>query len=207
MNTRIIVDSTADLVPEYQNCVHVVPMTVRFGDEEFIDGVTIDSKMFYEKLIESDVLPTTSQAAPDAFATEYEKAKQAGEAAVVITVSSGFSGTYQSACIAAADYENIYVVDGGSAAMGTGILVELAVKMLREGRSAAEIAEALDVSLDYLMGISGFPAPIKTLSTEESLMLSAFGRASARDRKIIFGVLEDHMTAEELENYKNLKKE
>ena len=70
---------------------------------------------------------------------------------------------------------------------------------------AAEIAEALDVSLDYLMGISGFPAPIKTLSTEESLMLSAFGRASARDRKIIFGVLEDHMTAEELENYKNLK--
>ncbi|MBE6893761.1 MAG: helix-turn-helix transcriptional regulator [Ruminococcaceae bacterium] len=72
---------------------------------------------------------------------------------------------------------------------------------------AAEIAEALDVSLDYLMGISCFPAPIKTLSTEESLMLSAFGRASSRDRKIIFGVLEDHMTAEELENYKNLKKD
>ena len=72
---------------------------------------------------------------------------------------------------------------------------------------AAEIAEALDVSLDYLFGISGFPTPIKTLSTEDSLMLMAFGRASSRDRKIIFGVLEDHMTSEELENYKNLKKD
>ena len=70
---------------------------------------------------------------------------------------------------------------------------------------AAEIAEALDVSLDYLMGITGFPAPIKTLSTEESLMLSAFGRASARDRKIIFGVLEDHMTSEELESFKKMQ--
>ena len=144
MNTRIIVDSTADLVPEFEKRVHIVPMTVRFGDEEFIDGVTIDSKMFYEKLIESDVLPTTSQAAPDAFATEYEKAKEAGEAAVVITVSSSFSGTYQSACIAAEDYENIYVVDGGSAAMGTGVLVELACRLLDEGKSAAEIAKALE---------------------------------------------------------------
>ena len=46
MNTRIIVDSTADLVPEFEKRVHVVPMTLRFGDEEFIDGVTIDSKTF-----------------------------------------------------------------------------------------------------------------------------------------------------------------
>ncbi len=65
MKTRIIVDSTADLVPEIKNRVHVVPLTVHFGDEEYIDGVNIDHKTFYEKLIESDVLPTTSQATPD----------------------------------------------------------------------------------------------------------------------------------------------
>lgn len=63
---------------------------------------------------------------------------------------------------------------------------------------AAAIAETLDVSLDYLFGITGCPAPIRTLSTEESVVLSAFGRANARDRKIILGVLEDHMTAEEI---------
>ena len=58
MNTRIIADSTADLMPEFKERVHVVPLTVHFGEEEFVDGVTIDKKAFYERLIESDVLPT-----------------------------------------------------------------------------------------------------------------------------------------------------
>ena len=144
MKTRIIVDSTADLMPEYKSRVSVVPLTVHFGEEEYIDGVTIDHKTFYEKLIESDVLPSTSQATPDAFMKEFEKAKAAGEAAVVITLASKFSGTYQSAMIAAADYENIYVVDSASAAMGSGILVELAFRLLDEGKSAEEIAAILE---------------------------------------------------------------
>ncbi len=144
MKTRIIVDSTADLMPEIKERVHVVPLTVHFGDEEFIDGVTIDHKTFYEKLIESDVLPTTSQATPDAFMKEFEKAAQAGEAAVVITIASQLSGTYQSAVIAAEDYENIFVVDSGSGAMGSGILTELALRLLDEGKGAEEIAEILE---------------------------------------------------------------
>lgn len=144
MNTRIIVDSTADLMPEFKSRVHTVPLTVNFGDEEFIDGVTIDHKTFYEKLIESDVLPTTSQATPDAFMKEFEKAKEAGDAAVVITLASKFSGTYQSATIAAAEYENIYIVDSASAAMGSGILVELAFRLLDDGKSAEEIAKILE---------------------------------------------------------------
>ena len=139
MKTRIIVDSTADLVPEIKARVSTVPLTVHFGQEEYIDGVTIDNKTFYEKLIESDVLPT-----PDAFIKEFEKARQAGESAVVITLASKFSGTYQSAMIAAADYENIYVVDGTSAAMGTGILVELAFRLLDAGMTAEETAQALE---------------------------------------------------------------
>jgi len=144
MKVRIIIDSTADLVPAIKARVHTVPLTLRFGAEEYIDGITIDHKTFYEKLIESDVLPTTSQATPAAFIEEFEKARQAGEAAVVITVSSKFSGTWQSAMIAAAEYENIYVVDSTSAAMGSGILVELAIRLLDEGKSAEEIAAILE---------------------------------------------------------------
>ena len=144
MKTRIIVDSTADLMPEYKSRVSVVPLTVHFGEEEYIDGVTIDHKTFYEKLIESDVLPSTSQATPDAFMKEFEKAKTAGEAAVVITLASKFSGTYQSAMIAAAEYEDIYVVDSASAAMGSGILVEMAFRLLDEGKPAEEIAAILE---------------------------------------------------------------
>lgn len=131
-------------MPEFKQRVHTVPLTVHFGEEEYIDGMTIDHKTFYEKLIESDVLPTTSQATPDAFMQEFQKAKEVGEAAVVITLASQFSGTYQSAVIAAEEYENIYVVDSASAAMGSGILVELAFRLLDEGKSAKEIAQTLE---------------------------------------------------------------
>jgi len=144
MNTRIIVDSTADLMPEIKERVHIVPLSIYFGDEEFIDGVTIDHKTFYEKLVENDVLPTTSQATPAAFEAELEKAKEANESAVVITLASTLSGTYQSAVIAASDYENVYVVDSETTAVGGGILVELALRLLDEGKTAKEIADALE---------------------------------------------------------------
>ena len=144
MKTRIIVDSTSDLMPEARARVSVVPLTVHFGDEEFIDGVTIDHKTFYEKLVETDVHPTTSQATPASFMAEYEKAAQARESAVVITLSSKLSGTYQSAVIAAGDYENIYVVDSGNVAIGGGILVELALRLLDQGLEAPEIAAQLE---------------------------------------------------------------
>ena len=67
MSVKIIVDSTADLLPHIAKQVKIVPLTIRFGDREFVDGVTIDSKKFYEMLIESDELPTTSQANPAVF--------------------------------------------------------------------------------------------------------------------------------------------
>ena len=144
MKTRIIVDSSADIMPQLRDRVRIVPLTVRFGDTEYADGVTITHKDFYEKLVESDVLPTTSQATPGAFAEEFEKVKQAGESAVVITISAKLSGTYQSAMIAAADYDNIYVVDSGSAAIGSGILTELAMQLADEGMEAKAIAEKLE---------------------------------------------------------------
>ena len=144
MKTRIIVDSTSDLLPNGKKQVHVVPLTVHFGQEEYVDGVTIDHIAFYEKLIETDVHPSTSQASPAAFAAECEKARSAGEAAVVITVSSRLSGTYQSAMIAAQDYDHIYVVDSGSVAIGGGILVEYALRLLEQGLEAKEIAEKLE---------------------------------------------------------------
>lgn len=142
MQVTIITDSTADLIPEIKEQVSVVPLTVHFGDEEYIDGITIDHKAFYEKLIETDVMPSTSQATPAAFAEKYANVGEEG--AVVITIAATLSGTYQSACIAAADFENIYVVDSGSAAIGAGILVELALQLAESGMDAASIAERLE---------------------------------------------------------------
>ena len=145
MSTQIIVDSTFDLASPLQERVTVVPLTVHFGEEEFIDGVTIDHKSFYEKLIESDVLPTTSQATPDAFGRVFEQVAATGNTAVVLTISSALSGTFQSAMIAAEDYPGqIFVVDSRSASIGAGILAELALRMVDEGLPAQDIALRLE---------------------------------------------------------------
>ena len=143
MKTRIVVDSTADILPEYLDQIHTVPLTVSFGEEEYIDGVTIDHRTFYQKLIETDAMPSTSQASPAAFAEQYDQAAAAAEEVVVITISSKLSGTYQSAMIAAAGRSSVYVVDSENASVGCGILVGLALRYLRDGMTASAIAEKL----------------------------------------------------------------
>ena len=125
--TRIIIDSTIDLPEQYRRQVHIVPLTIHFGTEELLDGVDIDRQRFYERLVESDVLPTTSQPSPDAFAQLFDQVEAAGDSAVVLTISHKLSGTYQSACIAAEGRERIFVVDTMSASIGSGILARYAI--------------------------------------------------------------------------------
>ena len=155
MSVRIIVDSTADLNEAIRHRLTVVPLTVHFGDEEYVDGVTITHKEFYEKLIESDVLPHTSQATPAAFEAVFEEVAAAGDTAVVLTLASKLSGTYQSATIAAADYPgSIFVVDTTTAAIGAGILAELALRLVDEGLSAEAIAHRIEEERENLCVIA-----------------------------------------------------
>ena len=144
MEVKIIIDSTVDLPEERKAQFLTVPLTVRFGTEEYKDGVTISQKQFYEKLQTCQELPTTSQATPDAFMQMFEKVTQAGQSAVVLTLASKLSGTYQSAMIGAGDYENIYVVDTESATIGAGVLAELALQLAQSGMDAKSIADRLE---------------------------------------------------------------
>lgn len=144
MSVKIIVDSTADLTAELKKQFCIVPLSVHFGDEEFVDGVTITHEEFYERLTEGKVLPRTSQPSPDAFARAYEQATADGSEVVVLTVAASLSGTYQSACIAAEDFPGVHVVDSNTVAIGTGILAQLAVQLAREGRPAGDIAARLE---------------------------------------------------------------
>lgn len=143
MSVRIIIDSTTDISPELKEKVTIVPLSIFFGEEEFIDGVTIDHKMFYEKLIESDVIPTTSQASPAKFEKIFKEISDSGDSAVVITVASKLSGTYQSAVIASEGFDNVYVIDSKTVAIGAGILTELAVKLKEDGLDAERIAHRI----------------------------------------------------------------
>ena len=141
MSVQIIVDSTADLTPQAAQRVRIVPLAIRFGDREFIDGVTIDSRKFYEMLVESDELPTTSQANPAVFGEAFAEAVARGHQVVCITCSSRLSGTYQSAVIAAEEFPGkVFVVDSRTIALGSAILTQYALELQDKGLSAEEIA-------------------------------------------------------------------
>lgn len=144
MSVQIIVDSSVDVAERFRERLHIVPLIIHFGEEELIDGVTINKEQFYRRLVESEQLPFTSQASPVAFQKVYEEVTQAGDSAVVITLASKLSGTYQSACIAAEDFDNIYVVDSQTAAIGTGVLTEYALARAEAGADARELAAELE---------------------------------------------------------------
>lgn len=151
MGIRVIVDSTADLTPQVRERVVVVPLTVHFGEEEFVDGIDLTGAEFYEKLAVSPVLPTTSQASPYAFSAAFGQAVADGEEVVAITVSSRLSGTYQSAVIAAEDYPGrVHVVDSRNIALGSAILTEYALRLVEEGRSAEEIVSLLEAARERI---------------------------------------------------------
>jgi len=147
MAVQLIIDAGSDLsAAEAQKLdVLFVPMTVRFGEEEFRSGVDLSNEDFYQKLIAAKELPTTSQPTPYDFECVYQKVVDAGDTAVVLCVSSALSGTYQSACIAAADFEAcIFVVDTRAVTVGQRLLLEYAIDLKNTGASAEEIYEALE---------------------------------------------------------------
>ena len=145
MNIRIITDSASDLRPPHRPEVTVQPMTVTFGREEYQDGINLTHRQFYEKLIEGDDLPTTSQISPAQFEEAFRTAVEAGEQVVAVVLSAKLSGTYQSACIAAEEFPGkVFVVDSANATIGELVLVERAVELMDQGLDAAAIAARLE---------------------------------------------------------------
>lgn len=147
MGVRIIVDSACDILQDEarEKELQILPLRTAFGDTEYRDGYDLTHEEFFEKLIESDVLPTTSQIAPYEYEKAFEQVREAGDTAVCITLSSGLSGCCQSARIAAADYADcVWVVDSENASLGQQILVYYAVSLRDAGKSAQEIAALLD---------------------------------------------------------------
>ncbi len=143
---KIVTDSACDLTPEEieANNIAVVPLSIRFGDEEFVDLVDLGTVEFYDKMAESDHLPETAAPAPGKFAAEFAKAAQEGADAVVcINLSSQLSATMQSAQTAAGDFDTIpvHVVDSRSITGGLGMQVLGAAAAAKAGATADEIVE------------------------------------------------------------------
>lgn len=147
MAVRIIVDSGCDIEPQEAKelGLTIVPLKTLFGEEEYLDGVNISHNEFFEKLIESGVLPTTSQVSPFEYEEKFEEIKAAGDTAVCITISAKLSGCFQSANIAVDGYEDcIELIDSNNVCIGEQILTLYACKLRDEGKSAKEIVAQLE---------------------------------------------------------------
>ena len=155
MSIRIITDSASDMSPAEHPALRVLPLSVTFGTDVYMDGVDIDHQRFYEMLVERDELPKTGQVNPYAFSQAIAEAREAGDEAVIITVGAKLSGTNQSArtALAEAPGGDVFVVDSNNVTLGERVLVEYALRLVDEGRSAAQIAAAVEAVRDRVVVI------------------------------------------------------
>jgi DegV family protein with EDD domain len=148
---RIVSDSVSDLPQNYvEQCnIKVVPVIVHFGEDVYLDGVTIDHKTFYRMIEERQALPKTSQPSPGDFATAYREIAAAGDCDEILSihVTSKLSGTFHSSQMAAKMVKDEIPVTtydslGGSA--GSGYMCIEAARMAKEGASVPEIIARLE---------------------------------------------------------------
>lgn len=145
---KLIIDSASDIdLKEAKELgIHMIPIEVMFGEESFLDGVNLNHNEFFEKLIESDEFPKTSQINSFRFEEEFEKQTADGSEVLCITLSSKLSGTYNSALLASKKFNGkVQVVDSLNACIGERILCQYALKLIEEGKlSLNEIVKELN---------------------------------------------------------------
>ncbi|MBO5019337.1 MAG: DegV family protein [Clostridia bacterium] len=144
---KLMIDSAADISKQEadEKGIIMIPMLITIGEEEFYDGVNLSPQGFWEKLIESDVLPKTSLINTFRFEEAFEKHTRNGDELIVITISSKLSGTYESARQAAEKFPGkVYVVDSLNACVGERLLCDFALRLLKQGLSAKAIIEELE---------------------------------------------------------------
>ena len=199
----IVIDSASDMPPAYAARwgITVVPLIVSFGETSFQAGVTMTTDQFWERMLAPDApFPATAAASPGQFGVTYQAAFDAGADGVVcLTVSGDLSGTLKSAQIAAAAMPDreIHVVDSRTASMGHGMLAQIGAELAEEGRSAAEIAGALEDrkalvdlyvvldTLEYLKRggrISGPRAAVGTMLSIKPIITVIDGKVENADR-------------------------
>ena len=144
---KLMIDSAADIGKQEakEKGIIMVPVMVTFGTEEYYDGVDLTPQEFWEKLVESDVLPKTSLINQFRWEETYAKHTGNGDELIVITISSKLSGTYEAARQAAEKFDGkVYVIDSLNACVGERLLCDYALRLISQGLSAQKIAEELE---------------------------------------------------------------
>lgn len=153
MSVKFIIDSASDVLPEEAARLGVthLPMKVVFGTEEYADSVDLSHGEFFDKLAHAKQLPTTCQIPPAEFGQACKTLVDQGHQVIIITISSALSGTYQSAVIAAGEYEGrVFVVDSRSATIGERILLQRGLELAQQGMGAAAITRVLEEEKQHI---------------------------------------------------------
>ena len=152
---RIITDSAADFEPRELEKWNIacIPISVLLGEREYQENVNLSKDQFFELLSSSGETPKTAQPSPKYLTDLFEEAKAAGDEAVYITLSAALSGTYQSAVMIKEDTQSdaCFVLDSRNATGGQRLLVEHAVRLRDEGKTAAQIVEAVAALRDKIV--------------------------------------------------------
>ena len=145
---KILVDSSSDIEQNEAEelGITLIPMQIRFGEEEFLDGVNLSHKDFFEKLLESAELPQTSQINEYRFEQCFKNLTEDGSEVIAITLSSKLSGTYRCAVKAAKAFpDKVFVVDSLNACVGERVLIDYAIRLVKQNQlSALKIVEELN---------------------------------------------------------------
>lgn len=147
MKVKIITDSGCDITQKEaeEKNITVLPLKTTIGETEYLDGITLSKEDFYKKLIEYDDFPKTSQVAPFEYETAFEEALSEYDHVICITISSKLSGCYQSANIAAEEYEGrVTIIDSESVSLGARCFVDYAISLCEKSDSVEEIANKLN---------------------------------------------------------------
>lgn len=146
MNIKIISDSTCDLSPELvaQNDITITPLIVMKNGEEFYDGVTITPSDIFAHVASGGDLCSTAARSVGFYVDTFRPFAETYDGVLHITISSDFSSSFQNACLAATEFDNVQVVDSRNLSTGQGLLVLKACELAKSVSSLAELKQALE---------------------------------------------------------------
>lgn len=204
---KIITDSTCDLNKDViiENDLEVIPLSVNFGQESYLDGVDISIREYFRKIEESNVFPTTSGVNPHRFFEVYKKYLDEGYKVISIHLSSKMSGTYGAACIAKEmlESDDVIVIDSLNVTSGLGVLVLKAARLKNDGLSAKEIEDNIIRTIPHVKSAYAFTS-LDNLVKGGRLSKTAATIGGFLNITLILGVVDGQMAV--LEKVRGTKK-
>lgn len=190
---KLVVDSTCnlpeDIIKKYD--IRVAPISIQFNTETYEEGIEIEQSLFYRKIEEMGIIPTTAQPTPAWFAKYYSDLTEDGHTILVITITSKHSGTYDSAILAKSMVKEaqVEVFDSLTISLGTGFMVLEAARMIEAGKDLPSILSRLEQIRDR-SSLIFTPATLKYLQMSGRVGLLKAALGSVLDLKPII-TLED----------------